>query len=134
MISVDPPFGRLSVEEVRHAFQASAMLDAIVESNPAYRYFKYSREWSEGIDLGQLDDGEGNNMFALFLASQAGLLKGFDHESHMSPFPDEKDHAWPGVFNEVPERFILALSKLTPGESLPLDTTFCVWRTEPDVA
>lgn len=134
MVSVDPPFGILSVETVRRAFQAAAMLDALVEADPAYRYFRYESEWFHGAALGQLDDGCGNNMFAIFLDPGRGALKGFDHESSLSPFPYERDHVWPGIFEEVPDAFRAALANLNAGESLPIDTTFCVWRTELDDA
>jgi hypothetical protein len=108
------------------------MLDLIVMADPEYRYFTYRHNWIEGVALAALNDGEGNNMFAVFLGPETGLLKGFDHESLMSPFPDDKNHVWPGIFDEVPDVFSRALANLDPERAVPLDTTFCVWRTEQD--
>jgi hypothetical protein len=130
MVSIAPPFGLLPVEKVQRAFQVAAMLDALVEADPDYRYFRYASNWFQGAALGQLDDGCGNNMFAIFLGHDSGLLKGFDHESSLSPFPYEREETWPGIFDEVPDSFRAALANLNDGEVLPLDTTFCIWRTE----
>jgi hypothetical protein len=131
MIAVKPPFGDIGVSALRHALRAAAMLDAIVEADTAYRYFRYKHNWLPDADLGQIDDGCGNNVAAVFLDS-AALIKGFDHESELSPFPRGRDSVWPGIYDEVPHRFTEPLAKINPGERVPLDTTFCIWRTESD--
>lgn len=127
---VEPAFGNLGVDAVKGAFRAAAMLDVLIEADAPYRYYKH--RWADQTDLAEVDDGCGNNMFAIFVASENGLIKGFDHESALSPYPDDKAEVWPGIFDEVPDVFRPALSNLTPGETLPLDTTFCIWRTAKD--
>jgi hypothetical protein len=57
----------------------------------------------------RLDDGAGNVLSILF--SQAGVfMKGFDHESPMSPY-QIKGKIWPGIFTGFPPRCGSTLKK-----------------------
>lgn len=73
-------------------------------------------------------DGCGNDYFILF--NSAGvIIKGFDHESIMSPYASNPKKVWAGVLDNVPAEFSEFLSE--PGFMIE-DTTFCVWRRYAD--
>src|SRR5688500_10860335 len=52
-------------------------------------------------------------------------MKGFGHESAMSPWSADEEKLWPGIFEDVPEEFQSFLSE--PAFSIQ-ETTFCIWR------
>lgn len=72
-------------------------------------------------------DGEGDHFFALF-NTYGCFLKGFAHESAMSPFRAAKQ-VWPGVLEGVPPDFADCLRE--PAFNLD-ETTFCIWRRYED--
>ena len=81
-----------------------------------------------GEEMASMRNGQGDEWFCVF--SSAGLfLKGFDHESPMSPWAKQPPRVWPGVLNEVPETFKSFLTE--PAFSMA-DTTFCIWRGPED--
>lgn len=73
-------------------------------------------------------DGSGDEYFILF-NTQGAIIKGFAHESPMSPCVTVPIKVWPGVLCEVPERFGGFLSE--PAFSIQ-NTTFCIWRGNQD--
>jgi hypothetical protein len=110
--------------------QSLAMLDAIISPEWEYRYFSFNANWdpSLGERMASMRNGSGNEYFLLF-ASAGAILKGFDHESPMSPWIDAQNAVWPGVLDQVPEGFAAFLTE--PAFNLK-DTTFCIWRTGSD--
>ena len=69
-------------------------------------------------------NGSGDDYFILF-DSHGAIMKGFDHESVMSPWTTEDEKLWPGVLDEVPDEFRNFLSE--PAFSIQ-ESTFCIWR------
>lgn len=73
-------------------------------------------------------NGQGDHFFALF--NDAGcFLKGFDHESPMSPWQPTNDGVWNGLLVGVPECFSKCLAE--PAFDMR-NTTFCIWREYSD--
>ena len=69
-------------------------------------------------------NGQGDEWFCVF--SEVGVfLKGFDHESEMSPWSMQPPQVRRGVLDEVPEKFKPFATE--PAFSMA-DTTFCIWR------
>jgi hypothetical protein len=81
------------------------------------------------VDVGVLDHGSGDELFCFLGARHGCLIKGFDHESPMSPHAQDEFRAWPGVLDEVPGelRAILEVPEFRRDE-----TTFCIWRGRGD--
>lgn len=52
------------------------------------------------------------------------FIRGFDHESAMSPWTSDPPKIWPGVLEHVPEQFSPSLTE--PAFHMD-DTTFCIW-------
>ncbi len=73
-------------------------------------------------------DGAGNDYYLLFNKAGA-ILKGFDHESVMSPYAFDPPQTWPGILEQVPAVFASFLAE--PAFALEA-ATFCIWRTYSD--
>lgn len=78
--------------------------------------------------MASMRNGQGEEYFILF-DSHGAIMKGFDHESPMSPWAGQEKKLWPGIFESVPAEFQSFLSE--PAFSID-ETTFCVWRRYSD--
>jgi hypothetical protein len=92
------------------------------------RYYSFNSKWGEGEMMASMRDGSGDEYFILFNPHGA-IMKGFAHESPMSPYAIESGKPWAGVFDSVPDEFKGFLSE--PAFSIE-DTTFCIWRKYTD--
>src|SRR5438270_956866 len=81
-----------------------AMLDAILEPQWEYRYSSFNSRWGSGQQMASMDNGSGDGLFCLFF-DQGVAIKGFAHESPMSPWANDDQRIWPGVLDQVPSRF-----------------------------
>lgn len=116
------------VDGLRALLQALATLDAIVCPEWGYRYYSFNCAWSAGEQMGSMRNGSGNDFFAHF--SAAGCwLKGFAHESPMSPYAHQPKRVWPGLLDSVPAEFAACLRE--PAFSAE-NVTFCIWRRTTD--
>jgi hypothetical protein len=102
-----------------------AMLDAIMEPRWEYRYCLFNSKWGAGEQMAKVDNGSGDELFCLF-SSVGAAIKGFSHESEMSPWVNDNHKIWPGVLDSVPATFASFLRE--PAFTMA-DTTFCIWRT-----
>jgi hypothetical protein len=118
------------VDALRRLMQSLAMLDAVLCPEWEYRYFSFNCRWAKGEQMGSMRNGQGDQYFALF-NSAGGWLKGFDHESPMSPFRKRPPELPEGVFDGVPEEFRPCL---TEPAFVRDETTFCIWRRYADRA
>jgi hypothetical protein len=113
-----------SPEALKKLTKALAMLDAVIERDWEYRYYSFNSKWSASEEMASMRNGEGDGWSCVF--GPAGVfLKGFDHESLMSPWSREGSTVWPGVINSVPAAFQSCVKE--PAFSMA-DTTFCIWR------
>jgi hypothetical protein len=112
------------VEALKKLCQSLAMLDAIVSPEWDYRYYSFNSKWAEGEMMASMRDGSGDEYFILF-DSHGAIMKGFAHESCMSPWANESEQVWPGVLDQVPAEFEEFLTE--PAFSMA-ETTFCIWR------
>lgn len=106
------------------------MLDAIIERERDYRYYSFNSEWASNELMASMRNGQGDSWFCGFGAAGA-FLKGFDHESVMSPWNANPPKVWPGVLESVPRTFEAFATE--PAFSMG-DTTFCIWRGFDDSA
>jgi hypothetical protein len=118
------------IEGLKALAQSLAMLDAIICPEWEYRYYSLNCRWAPNEAMASMRNGSGDEYFALF--SFAGvIMKGFAHESPMSPYANDKVSIWPGILDNVPEVFSEFLTE--PAFTVE-DTTFCIWRTYDDLA
>lgn len=86
---------------VRRWSQSLAVLDAIMSARREYRYFSFDAEFSPGRALASMRDGSGNEYLITFTADGA-FVRGFDHESPLSPFIHSPPVLWPGLLTGLP--------------------------------
>lgn len=116
------------IPTLRGISQSLALLDAILSPVWEYRYYSFNAHWAPQQALASMRDGEGDSYLAWF--NPAGVvLKGFAHESLMSPFRVVPPQIWPGILDGFPPQFNSFLSQ--PAFILE-ETTFCVWRIYDD--
>ena len=112
------------VESLKKLSQSLAMLDAIMSPDWEYRYYSFNSEWNKDEMVASMRDGSGDEYFIWF-TSNGAIVKGFAHESLMSPFVNEPIEVCKGVLDSEPSEFKDFLSE--PAFSLEA-TTFCIWR------
>jgi len=112
------------IEPLRKRSQALAVMDAIMSPDWKYRYFLFNSTWADGEMMATITNGSGDDLFVLFTEAGA-IMKGFDHESFMSPWARNEKSLWPGLFRSVPIEFASFLTE--PAFSIQ-DSTFCIWR------
>jgi len=116
------------VTTLRRKAQSLAVLDAIMSPDWEYRYYSFNAKWDADEMMASRKNGSGDELYVLFNRVGA-ILKGFDHESSMSPWEREDQSLWPQVFDHVPSEFRTFLKE--PSFDIP-NTTFCVWRRNED--
>ncbi|MGW7285382.1 hypothetical protein ACWGH4_07785 [Streptomyces sp. NPDC054847] len=105
-----------------------AMAEAVLNQGD-YRYYTFDAAWSDTEEVFAMRNGSGDEFDIVF--SPAGVyVRGFDHESPMSPYAD--DTVWPGVLDEVPDVFRAYVEEPAfMDEDMP-SVTFCLWRRTGD--
>ncbi len=117
------------IEELRRLCQSLALLDAIICPEWEGRFHSFNCKWGENMMLASWRNGSGDDYHLLF-CEQGAIMKGFDHESRMSPYQHD-GKVWDGVLSEVPAEFGFFLKE--PAFDMKA-TTFCVWRLKKDSA
>lgn len=120
--------GLPDVPALRRLLQSLAMLDVIVCTDWETRYFWFDASWREMQMLGSIKNRAGDEAFAVFNQASC-FLKGFVHDSPMSPHHAHPPAVAPGVLDAVPAEF----AELLDEPSLDIaKTTFCLWRRNGD--
>jgi hypothetical protein len=113
-----------TIERLKKLTQSLAMLDAVIEREWDYRFYSFNSNWATGEVMASMRNGQGDSWFCVF-GTPGVFLKGFDHESVMSPWNKKPHNVWPGVLENIPEAFKTFATE--PVFSMD-DTTFCIWR------
>jgi hypothetical protein len=112
------------IESLRCRSQSLAMLEAILCPKPDLRYYAFNSKWGGGEMMASMDNGGGDDYFILF-NQKGAIIKGFDHESKMSPYSNDNLLLWPGIIDGVPSEF---QEFLTEPAFTTKDATFFIWR------
>lgn len=118
------------VDELREHCRALATLEAVLSPDWESRYYSFDAAWAPGEQMASMRDGCGNEWSAVFSADGA-FLRGFDHESPMSPYAN--DSPWPGVLDTVPAVFqpVVDEPAFCDEDGMPV-VTACLWREPAD--
>jgi hypothetical protein len=110
-------------DELERRCQALAVLDAILCPEPRWRYFAFDAAFAPGERVARMDSATGDG-WLIWFSSQGVVIRGFDHESPVSPWGREPVEPWPGLFDGLP-------AKLWHGPRLEVEgiesVTFCLW-------
>ncbi|MEU9352677.1 hypothetical protein AB0D65_17205 [Streptomyces griseoloalbus] len=117
---------------LREHCRSMAVLEAVLSPEWESRHHSFDDHWSETESMASMRSGSGNEYSIVFSAAGA-YMRGFDHESPMSPYAE--DGPWPGVLDEVPDVFRPYVEEpaFSDEDGMPL-VTACTWRETPDAA
>ena len=123
---------RLPAIAVVHRWsQSLAVLDAIVCADREYRYFCFDEQSGPGQALASMRHGSGDE-YSITFTGDGAFLRGFDHESPLSPFIQTPPALWPGLLTGLPA----ALASLAEKPTFTLDgvpmVTVALWRLAGD--
>ncbi|WP_052489085.1 hypothetical protein [Streptomyces sp. 150FB] len=87
--------------ELRTHLGALAVLETAIADDPQYCQYTFNGSWGPTEEAALMENGSGDDFSALFTPAGV-LIRGFDHESAMSPYGTDDEQVWPGVIDEVP--------------------------------
>jgi hypothetical protein len=110
-------------EELERRCQALAMLEAILCPQARWRSFSFDPEYRPDERVARMDTATGDG-WLIWFSPRGVVIRGFDHESPVSPWAHEPARQWPGLFDGLP-------GKLQGGPRLEAEgvesVTFCLW-------
>lgn len=106
------------------------MLDAILSPDWDGRYYSYTQDWGGG-SAAEIRNGSGDNCFVVFTPA-GGFIRGFDHESLMSPWRTDPPELWQGLVDGVPDVFAEFLTEPAFALEGVFAATYCLWRQHSD--
>jgi hypothetical protein len=132
-VSVTTLAARLpDIETVRRWSQSLAVLDAILSPEWQYRYFSFDARWADDQQMASMRNGSGNE-YSITFAPVGAFLRGFDHESEMSPFARTPPAVWSGVIDDVPTAFGEFVREAAFSDDGVPSLTLCLWRGAEDL-
>lgn len=118
---------RISPDQLQKAWRCAAECDSSITSKDWLRAFWYEPNWTEGVAMAKYDNGAGDNVVAFFKEDGRTVIKGFDHESEVSPHAREEYGIWPGIYDAMPSNL---LSLVSDEAAEYEDVTFCCWSED----
>lgn len=111
---------------------AYSIIDVIMNAGAEYDGSVYhcNTDWNAGVALFTIDDGCGDH-FHILCSKQGCIIKGFGHESDLSPYNYDETENYPNYrfYENMPHE----LYELLGDEVLERDLlTFCAWHTAGD--
>lgn len=113
---------------LKKLMQIQASLNIILCRDEWLRYHSFVQDWGEGVCMAKIDNGAGDHLIILFSA-EGCIIKGFDHESELSPYAQDEHKVFQGIYDDVPKEL---LSLLEDNAIEKDDVTFCIWRKNSD--
>jgi hypothetical protein len=105
-----------------------ALLDEIIEPRWDYRYYSFC-QLKDATWLGSMRNGEGDLWYARFIGNGSAVIRGFDHESSMSPFRRRDNSVWPHLFDGMPQSLVPYRNAV---DIEPKEVTFVLWHAKDD--
>jgi hypothetical protein len=104
-----------AVGVVRRWSQSLAVLDAIMSADSESRYFSFDGGFGPGQALASMRNGSGDG-YSITFTDDGAFLRGFGHESPVSPFAQVAPALWPGLLTGLPA----ALANIAKGPAFTL--------------
>lgn len=108
------------------AMRCCAVLDVVLCEDDDLRSYDFQPKWCEDVQMAKYDNGGGDYMF-IFVQGKDAIIKGFDHESPVSPYANDQQQVWPGIYDGVPAHLDDLISDVAVSRE---DVTFCVWHSK----
>jgi hypothetical protein len=116
------------IETLRQHMQRLAALTAVFSVEIGEPQFVFEPRWRKHQQVAMNINGCGDELFIHFKLAGC-FVKGFAHESEMTPYKTDGLRIWPGVLTGVPPEFD---SSLREPAFHPEATTFAIWRLASD--
>ncbi len=139
MICAKTPEGLPAIAALKRISQGLATLDAMLCEEWDMRYYSFNARWNAAGDqqMASMRDGSGDE-YVIWFAPEGAVIKGFGHESPMSPASTKFVHEvqagvplYPGLLDGFPD----ALRPFLEEPAFALEhTTFVLWRLASDDA
>ncbi|WP_255801070.1 hypothetical protein [Mycobacteroides abscessus] len=120
-----------NLDVLQQRCRSVAMLDAILCPEWDNRRYSYTQDWGGGLSTAEIRNGSGDDCFIVF-TPQGGFIRGFDHESPMSPWRASPPTLWPGLTDGLPEVFAEFLTEPAFALDGTFAATYCLWRQQHD--
>ncbi|MFG0216636.1 hypothetical protein ACFU8X_26555 [Brevibacillus porteri] len=118
----------LQPEVLKQLMLVLSALDILMCQEEWLRRYQFDPQWDEDTTFASIKNGAGDDLYILF-TPEGVIVKGFDHESEMSPHAREEYEVWPGIYEQVPPTL---LHRLDDEALTREDVTFCLWRESTD--
>lgn len=115
-----------SQDQLMAGLRAATAIDAKLTDDDWLRRYHYTQDWRPGVDLATFSNGGGDDMFILS-CPEGVIVKGFDHESDVSPYNRDDHSPWPGIYDGAPLELLRLLDDPEIGKD---DITFLHWLPE----
>jgi hypothetical protein len=112
--------------KLKSVMRSLAVLDVIVCEKPENRSFSFYPKWAGDAAMAKVLKTSGDDMF-IFFKQDSAIIKGFDHESPISPYNAEEFKVWPGIYDGGPPHLLKLLDDEAVERKL---VTFCIWNSE----
>ncbi|MDR6880424.1 hypothetical protein [Bacillus sp. 3255] len=113
---------------LKKLMKIQATLNIILCQDEWLRYHSFVQDWDEGVCMAKINNGAGDHLIMLF-SPEGSIMKGFDHESELSPYAQDEHKVMQGIYDDVPKEL---LSLLEDDAIEKDDVTFCIWRKNND--
>jgi hypothetical protein len=122
-----------NIPTLRRWSQSLAVLDATLCKRPDLRYFAFDATWSETEQMASMSNGSGDD-YAIVFGPAGACVRGFDHESEMSPWARTPMTIAPGLIDEMPPAFREYIEEPAFTIDGVPSLTVCLWRGADDTA
>lgn len=112
------------IDALRNRLQQMSALQAVFGIEYGTTDYEFHPLWDHKEQMGAYKNGSGDELFVHFTPAGC-FIKGFAHESLMSPFQKDPPDLWPGLLSSVPPEFESSLKE--PAFDIAA-TTFVIWR------
>jgi hypothetical protein len=112
------------MDSLRRRLQQMAALEAVFAIGRGTSDHEFYPIWNRSQQLGAIKNGSGDELFVHFTPGGC-FIKGFAHESVMTPYRTNPPTLWPGLLANLPSDFQSSLNE--PAFDIP-SATFIVWR------
>ncbi|MBQ5857398.1 MAG: hypothetical protein IIW51_00125 [Peptococcaceae bacterium] len=110
---------------MKELLKKQAILDIIVtpEHDAWRRLVSYEYDKTTRCDRFHISNGSGDHLYVL-ISPQGAIIKGFDHESCLSPYQNDEELTAESIYHNVPAELLALLDEETEKD----DVTFCIWQ------
>ena len=115
---------------MKELLKKQAILDIIItpEHDAWRRLVSYEYDKTKRCDRFHISNDSGDHLYVL-MSPDGAIIKGFDHESCLSPYQNDEEPTAESIYANVPAELLALLDEETEKN----DVTFCIWQKPGEV-